>query len=132
MIGHLELTFELRFLIALGLGFLLGLEREASGKYRQRQVSAGVRTHSLISLYGFGCAWLSNIEVAFALPIGLLSIAAFAGIEYLARIKEGHHGWTSAVAVLITFICGALSLLTNIWLPLAIGIISAILLSEKT
>ena len=129
---HIELTFQIRFAIALGLGFLLGLERETSGIARKKQVIAGVRTHSLISLYGFGCAWLSQINVAFALPIGLMSIAVLASIEYIVRMKEGHRGWTSSVAVLLTFIVGALALLTNIWVPLALGIISAILLSEKT
>jgi uncharacterized membrane protein (DUF4010 family) len=130
--GNIELTFEIRFAIALGLGFLIGLERETSGLERKKEVIAGVRTYSLISLYGFGCAWLSQINVAFALPIGLVSIAVLAGIEYIGRIKEGHRGWTSSVAVLLTFIIGALTLLTNIWVPLALGIISAMLLSEKT
>jgi len=36
------------------------------------------------------------------------------------------------VAVLLSFIVGALALLTNIWVPLALGIIGAMLLSEKT
>ena len=130
--GSIELTFQIRFAIALGLGFLIGLERETTGLERKRQVIAGARTHSLISLYGFGCAWLSQINIAFALPIGLISIAVLASIEYIERIKEGHRGWTSSVAVLLTFIVGALVLLTNIWVPLALGIISAILLSEKT
>ena len=128
----IELTIHLRFAIALGLGFLLGLEREATGMERQRHVIAGVRTHSLISLYGFGCAWLSDAGVAFSLPIGLVSIVVLAGIEYVARMRDGHYGWTSSVAVLITFIVGALTYLTNIWGPLALGIISAMLLSEKT
>ncbi len=129
---NIELTFQLRFVIALGLGFLLGLERETTGIARKRLVVAGVRTHSLISLYGFGCAWLSQINDAFALPIGLLSVAVLSSLEYLTKAREGHHGWTSSVAVLLTFIIGALTLLTNIWVPLALGIISAIILSEKT
>ena len=129
---NFELTFQMRFIIALGLGFLMGLEREASGAQRQRLVPAGVRTFSLISLYGFGCAWMSRINFSFVLPVGLLSIAAFACIQYLARVKEGHQGLTSNVAMLLAFIIGALTLLTNIWVPLALGIISTILLSEKT
>jgi uncharacterized membrane protein (DUF4010 family) len=128
----IELTIHIRFAIALGLGFLLGLEREATGLERQRHVIAGVRTHSLISLYGFGCAWLSDAGIAFALPIGLSSIVVLAGIEYTGRLRDGHYGWTSSVAVLITFVVGALTYLTNIWGPLALGIISAILLSEKS
>ena len=129
---NFELTFQLRFIIALGLGFLMGLERETSGVHRKRPVPAGVRTYSLISLYGFGCAWMFQINISFILPIGLLSIAAFASLQYLVRIREGHHGWTSNVAVLLAFVIGALTLLTNVWVPLALGIIGTILLSEKT
>jgi uncharacterized membrane protein (DUF4010 family) len=129
---NFELTFQLRFLIALGLGFLMGLERETSGVRRNRPVAAGVRTYSLISLYGFGCAWMSRLDFPVVLPIGLLTIAVFAGIQYLARSKEGHLGWTSNVAVVLAYLIGALTLLTNIWVPLALGIISTILMSEKT
>ncbi|MCE5272246.1 DUF4010 domain-containing protein [bacterium] len=128
----LELTFQVRFFIALGLGFLLGLERETSGLAQQHQPIAGVRTYSLISMYGFGCAWLAQNGVPAVLPLGLISIVVLAGIEYAGRIREGHQGWTSSVAVLITYVIGALTLNTIIWLPLALGIISAILLSEKT
>lgn len=132
MFESIEITIHLRFAIALGLGFLIGLEREATGMERQRQVIAGVRTHSLISLYGFGCAWLSNAGVAFSLPVGLVSVLVLSGIEYTGRIRDGHFGWTSSVAVLITYVVGALSFMANIWGPLALGIISAILLSEKS
>ncbi len=120
----IELTIHLRFVIALGLGFLLDLERESSGFERKRHVIAGTRTYSLISLYGLGCAWISELGIALAFPIGLISIAGLAGIEYMGRLKEGHSGWTSSVAVLITFIVGALAFLTNIWwklLALALG-----------
>lgn len=128
----LELTFEVRFFIALGLGFLLGLEREASSLQYQKQVVAGVRTYSLISMYGFGCAWMAQNGAPAVLPLGLGSVVILAGIEYAGRIREGHHGWTSSVAILLTYIIGALTLNSIIWLPLALGIISAILLSEKT
>ncbi len=128
----LELTFEVRFFIALGLGFLIGLEREASSLQYQKQAVAGVRTYSLISLYGFGCAWMAQNGAPAVLPLGLGSVVILAGIEYVGRIREGHHGWTSSVAILLTYIIGALTLNSIIWLPLALGIISAILLSEKT
>jgi len=127
-----ELTFQIRFIIALGLGFLLGLEREAAGVYRNKPIVAGVRTHSLISMFGFGCAWMYQIGISLALPAGLFAVVVLVAMEYTARIKEGHHGWTSDVAVLLSFIIGAMTLLTKIWVPLAIGIISAIVLSEKT
>jgi uncharacterized membrane protein (DUF4010 family) len=94
-------------------------------------VLAGVRTYSLISLYGFGCGWLFRINIGMALPVGMLSIVALVLVEYLSKVKEGRTGWTSEVAALLTFIVGALTLLADIWMPMALGVITTILLSEK-
>ncbi len=127
-----EWTLELRFLLALGLGFLVGLERESSGADRKTgRVFAGVRTYTIISMYGFACAWLYRIEVTVALPVGMLSVAAIALVGYLAKLKEGRVGWTSEIAALLTFVVGVLTLLTDIWVPMTLGVVNTILLSEK-
>jgi uncharacterized membrane protein (DUF4010 family) len=125
-------TNELRFIVALALGFLIGLERESSGAEHNTKVSAGLRTFSLISLFGFGCAWLYLINVTIILPIGLITIASLALAGYLSKLRNGKTGWTSEVAALLTFIIGALSLLAEIWVPITLGIISTLLLSEKS
>ncbi len=127
-----EWTYELRFIVALALGFLIGLERESAGAEHKGKFSAGVRTYTLISMFGFGCGWLYHIKVEFMLPIGLISIATLALAGYLSKLKEGRTGYTSEVAELLTFIIGALTLLTEIWVPAALGIIGTILLSEKS
>ena len=53
----IEWNDQLRFLIAIALGFLVGLERESRGTEISTKLTAGVRTYTLISLFGFGCAW---------------------------------------------------------------------------
>jgi uncharacterized membrane protein (DUF4010 family) len=126
-----SLPFHLRFFIALGLSFLIGLERESSGVLTKGRVFAGVRTYSLIGVYGFGCAWLVTVNAPWALPMGMLSLGALALVGYLAKLKEGHVGWTSEVAALLTFVMGSLCLLAEIWVPMALGIIGTFLLSEK-
>jgi uncharacterized membrane protein (DUF4010 family) len=126
-----EWTFEMRFTVALALGFLVGLERESTGVERKSTVFAGVRTYSLISLYGFACGWLYHINVVMALPLGMASIAALVLLSYYAKLRGGRMGWTSEVAALITFLVGALALLTDIWVSMALAIISTLLLSEK-
>ncbi|MGE5314755.1 MAG: MgtC/SapB family protein [Acidobacteriota bacterium] len=126
-----EWTFELRFTVALALGFLVGLERESTGVERKSTVFAGVRTYSLISLYGFACGWLYHINVALALPVGMISIASLVLLSYYAKLRGGRLGWTSEVAALLTFLVGALALLTDIWVSMALAIISTLLLSEK-
>lgn len=126
-----EWTFELRFAVAFALGFLVGLERESASSDRKFHYFAGVRTYTIISLYGFGCAWLHHINVEFALPIGMISVASLAVVGYLGKLKEGRIGSTSEAAALLTFIIGALTMLTDIWVAMALGVISTILLSEK-
>jgi uncharacterized membrane protein (DUF4010 family) len=122
---------QLRFFIALGLSFLIGLERESAGVTTKGRVFAGVRTYSLIGVYGFSCGWLVSINIPFALPVGILSLTALALAGYLAKLKNDFVGWTSEVAALLTFVMGALFMLTDIWVPLALGIVSTFLLSEK-
>lgn len=126
-----DLHSELRFILALALGFLIGLERERSGAAKQGRVFAGVRTFTLVSLFGFACAWLNNLGIALAVPIGLVAIAGHAALEYHAKQRENRVGWTTEAAVLLTFAIGALSLLAPPWVPLALGIIGTLLLSEK-
>ncbi|MFZ5981900.1 MAG: MgtC/SapB family protein, partial [Candidatus Zixiibacteriota bacterium] len=78
------------------------------------------------------CAWTSKFQIMWMLPVGLLAICAMAVVGYLAKLKEGHVGWTSEVAAFLTFVTGALCLLADIWLPLALGIVGTFLLSEKS
>ena len=127
-----EFHSELRFVLALALGFLIGLERERSGAAKQGRVFAGVRTFTLVSLFGFACAWLNNLGIALAVPLGLVAIAGLAALEYLAKQRENRVGWTTEAAVLLTFTIGVLALLGPPWVALALGIIGTLLLSEKS
>jgi len=130
-IPQIEWTFQLRFLVALALGFLIGLERESTKVEHNRLPVGGIRTLPLISMYGFGCAWLYQIGAVAMFPVGLASIIALTTVGYFAKTKEGRFGATSEVSVLITFLIGAMSLLVDVWIAMAIGVIATMLLSEK-
>lgn len=129
--GTFEWTTELRFIVALALGFLVGLERESTKFEQQKLVFGGVRTHPIISMFGFGCAWLYKVGVTFMLPIGLLSIATLTAIAYIAKIRSERFGSTSEISALVTFITGAMALLVDVWASMAIGVMNTLLLSEK-
>ena len=128
----IEWTFPLRFAVALALGFLIGLERESTKLEHQKLVFGGVRTHPIISMFGFGCAWLSQVGITFMLPAGLISVATLAAIGYIAKIRAERFGSTSEFSALLTFVMGALALLGDIWVAMALGVVNAILLSEKS
>jgi uncharacterized membrane protein (DUF4010 family) len=129
-LGTIEWTIQLRFIVALALGFLVGLERE-SIKVDRKLVFGGVRTHPIISMFGFGCAWLSQIGATFMLPAGLLAIATLTGIAYVAKIRADRFGSTSEISALLTFITGALAMSVDVWIAMAMGIVNTMLLSEK-
>ncbi len=129
-LGTIEWTVQLRFIVALALGFLVGLERE-SIKVDRKLVFGGVRTHPIISMFGFGCAWLYQIGATAMLPVGLLAIALLTGIAYVAKIRVDRFGTTSEVSALLTFITGALAMLVDVWIAMALGVINTMLLSEK-
>ncbi|HTP13033.1 MAG TPA: MgtC/SapB family protein [Bacteroidota bacterium] len=126
-----EWTTELRFLVALALGFLVGLERESTKLESQKMVFGGVRTHPIISMFGFGCAWLYKVGVTFMLPVGLLTVGALTSIAYIAKIRSERFGSTSEISALATFITGAMALLVDVWASMAIGVMNTLLLSEK-
>ena len=126
-------TVELRFALALALGLLVGLEREGLRYEHRRMTLGGVRTFPLIALYGFGCAWLYKLQISLMLPAGLLALAALAVLSYLAKMRESEKfGVTTEIAALLIFVTGALALLADVWIAMALGILNAFLLSEKT
>jgi uncharacterized membrane protein (DUF4010 family) len=129
--NSIEWTFQLRFIVALALGLLIGLERESNKSKHKVLILGGIRTFPIISMLGFGCAWLFQLGVTAMLPLGLLSICALASISYFSKIQTDHWGVTSEVSALLTFVIGALALLVDIWAAMALGIINTMLLSEK-
>ena len=130
--NSIEWTFQLRFAVALALGFLVGLERESTKIEHQKLVFGGVRTYPIISMFGFACAWLYQVGVTFMLPAGLLSMTTLAAISYIAKNRLQHYGSTTEISALLTFVVGALALLVDIWISMALGIVNAMLLSEKS
>ena len=128
----IEWTDQLRFLVAIALGFLVGLERESRGSSLTTKLTAGVRTYTLISLFGFGCAWLYRLNIEFIVPVGIIVVGGMILSSYLAKQKSGAVGWTSEIAALLTFVVGVLSLIADIWIAMALGIFTTLLLSEKS
>lgn len=129
MLDDLVWTPALRFLVALLLGVLIGLEREHSRVHRHGR--AGIRTYALISLFGFGAAWMYQQGVTWTPAAALLALALLVTAEYVAKQAEGQTGWTSEVAALLTFLIGALALLADIWMSMAMGVVATLLLAEK-
>jgi uncharacterized membrane protein YhiD involved in acid resistance len=103
----IDLVFAVRLLIATGLGGLIGLQRELSGK------PAGLRTNMLICL---GAALVTHVSLALPARLGIgdpARIAAqiitgigFLGAGTIMRSRHAVHGLTSAATIWVVAAVG--------------------------
>lgn len=90
--------------LALGLGLLVGLQRE-----RTEARLAGFRTFPLVTVLGTLCALLAESFGGWVLGLGLLAVALtlLSANLMLARADKADPGMTTEVALLVMFATGA-------------------------
>ncbi len=121
---------QIRFLLAFALSALVGLERERS-RASGNPHAAGVRTHVLASLFGFGLAVLHQKGLALALPLGLAAVGGIQVASFWRRSASGQYGWTSELSILVSVLIGILCLVADVWIPTAVTILGVFVLTEK-
>lgn len=110
---------------ALGLGMLIGIDRERRKDGGAIRVAAGVRTHALLALLGAVVALLGP----WALAVGGVGVVALTLASYL-RSAPDELGLTGEIAILLTFLLGALAM-SHPALAAALGVGVALLLASK-
>lgn len=132
-------TLIIRFGVALGIGLLIGVERERH-KQASASGSAGVRTMALIALLGaIGGVFAQYAEgLSIAIIISSLSIV-IAGFALALYQRQDQHrtaiegkepGITTEIAMLVTLALGMLSIYQPA-LAASLGIVVVILLVTK-
>ena len=113
--------------IAVGLGLLVGLQRE----YADNR-TAGIRTFALITLLGAIAGLLTPIAGGWIVGAGLLSLALLLyGVNKLqAQQPEIDVGLTTEVAVLLMFVVGAMVMLGFRAPAIAVGGVVVVLLQS--
>jgi len=125
-----QLDFIKRVLIALGIGLVLGLEREFSNTHKD-EIFAGLRTLSIVSLLGFSSALLNYIINPWFFSIGFISVIVIVAISYWVSANKGDIGSTTEFSTVFTYLLGGLTFLGHIELSLALTVIIVVLLSLK-
>jgi uncharacterized membrane protein (DUF4010 family) len=126
-----NLDWAYRFAAALGLGLLLGLEREHA-RLDSELAFGGVRTFALIALSGAVAAF-----VQMELDQGWLAIAMFAAfaaliiVSYAVTAAKGEVGMTTEVTALLAFVIGGLCGWKQIGVASAVAVASLLLLALK-
>jgi uncharacterized membrane protein (DUF4010 family) len=120
-----------RLLVALLLGFLIGLDRQRSEDHAEHGRFGGVRTFPLIALAGAVPVLLIDVVGPGLLVVSFLAVAAVAVSAYAQSVAKGHLGATTEVAAFITFLLGTLAGAGQLFLAGALGIGVAVLLVTK-
>jgi uncharacterized membrane protein (DUF4010 family) len=109
--------------IALGIGLLVGLERQWSQK------DVGVRTFSITAL--LGClSVLISLQLAEICLVGVLLLVVFMNGRSL--LVDRSLEMTTSVALLVMFVLGVLAGLGHLFTPIASAILMTMLLAWKT
>lgn len=114
--------------VALGLGLLVGLQRE-----RVDPAIAGIRTFALITVLGAVAAMLGRAFGGWTVAAGLVATAALVMSGNLVRMREGEAdpGQTTELAALVMYGIGALVVVAPLTLAVVLGGAVAVLLHLK-
>ena len=116
----------LRLAVALGIGLLLGVERERRKGRGPERGSAGIRTFALVGLLGGLSIRVGGVATA-AVALGFVALAALA--SYLRGGAEDP-GMTTEVALVVDFLLGALAY-EDPGLAAGLGVATAIVLAGR-
>ncbi|MDQ5942034.1 MAG: hypothetical protein QG572_847 [Pseudomonadota bacterium] len=104
LLSDIGLEFIQAFLLSLGIGLLMGLERERNPASR-----AGLRTFGLVTLLGTVCAVLAvRTESPWLIAAGLVVVGTMMISAYHRQPDASDPGTTSVVALLLAFCYGAM------------------------
>src|SRR5690606_39044791 len=123
--------FIIRLLVALGIGFLIGLEREHAALKEKILSFAGIRTFILVVLLGFIGAMTAVVFTPWIYFGILVSVVLLIAISYRVTASIGNIGSTTEFSVLLAFVLGGLSFLGFIEISLMITVVMVVLLSSK-
>jgi uncharacterized membrane protein (DUF4010 family) len=118
----------LGFAAALGGGLLIGIERERRKGAGPRRAPAGVRSFALAALAGAGATALAQ---PLLIAIGALLISALAVVAYWRR-RTHDPGVTTALALLVTYLLGALAIEHPIFAAGGSVVVTTLLAGRRT
>ena len=116
----------LGFAIALGIGLLIGIDRERRKGEGPSRAAAGVRTFTITALAGAVAGAVNSDALMTAVVIG---VVGFAGLSYWRSSAEDP-GLTGEIALVTTALLGMLAMSAPT-LASAIGVVVAVLLASR-
>ena len=126
-----QLEFLIRLLIASGIGFLIGFEREHNALTKGEEAFAGIRTFIFLSLLGFLGAALHFLISPWILVCMLFAVILLTSISYWITASNGDIGGTSELTGILAVLLGALTFVGYLEMSLVMTVLIVVLLSSK-
>lgn len=111
---------------AVGIGLLIGVEREKSKAEGSTRVAAGVRTFALAALLG-AVGQITAGAAGFALAVAIVGVLSLMSYRRTSRVDPG---LTTEVALVLTCALGALAQM-QVVVAAAVGVLVALLLVSR-
>jgi uncharacterized membrane protein (DUF4010 family) len=125
-----DLDLAIRFGAALGLGLLLGLERER--KRDAELLFGGIRTFALIALLGaLGAFMERELNQGWLILTAFVALSALVIVSYATTAARGELGITTEVTALLAFIVGALCSWEQVGVASVATVVCLLLLTLK-
>jgi uncharacterized membrane protein (DUF4010 family) len=126
----IDLNTAWQFGAALGLGMLIGLERERTRG--EERIFAGVRTFALVALLGATSVFAGNqAGLPWIVGVVFLAVVALVAVSYLVTAKGGSIGATTEISLLLTFFIGSLCAWDQVGVAGAVAVAAMLLLALK-
>lgn len=124
----MENTIFVQLGVALGLGLLVGLQRE----WTPSKV-AGIRSFALITVFGTICGWLAQDAGGWVIVAGIIALVALIAEVHALKVRhqDTGYGMTTELAALVMFAVGVALALKPMVPAIAIGGLVAVLLQWK-
>ncbi|HLW14660.1 MAG TPA: MgtC/SapB family protein [Flavobacteriaceae bacterium] len=125
-----QMEFLIRLVVGLGIGFLIGLEREHAALTKTIKPFAGIRTIILVVLLAFLSMMMYYMISPWILVVSLIGLFGLVSFSYFV-VHRDDAGGTTELSVIISFFLGMLTFLGFMEISLAITMIVVGLLSSK-
>jgi uncharacterized membrane protein (DUF4010 family) len=114
------------------IGALIGLEREKRKQTKHGMSAVGIRTSTLVALFGATAALLGKVVSPLLFYICLGSMIALTVASYVClSIKENRFGQTTEISTILVFLLGAMSMMGYAQIAIAIAIVITLILSLR-
>jgi uncharacterized membrane protein (DUF4010 family) len=131
-INELVGSYILGVLISMGIGLIIGLEREYD-KLKEEKGFAGIRTFPIVAILGFSLGSLTELFTPWLLIINLSAFILFLAFDHFSQNQEEYRqGLTTNLALIATFVLGIMVSVQYYRDAVATAVIIVTLLSLKT